>query len=485
MVKLFFLLPLVASLELSLNLLALENIDFQFHELSERVQSNPCIHDALQEFIEQCTVGGSDSVDANLRKMLAVKLSVCEFQEAEVDYPENCKYLNSQSDYGACVQQLRETAQFWTTYSGNYRKLRSICYEEALPFVKERIVDLFHNVTRIYSTFYDSARKAAQDSKAFQDDIELRFYQLLDLVNLAILVKYKQEEKMKDDFEDFRKVLVSDQQVLKEYLNSFWAEIGLKTESMVSLLGVLHRGLALTLREVDQEYGLMANKRERFSEDYDVLFSSVLASLDRIHSVSSRNDALGVSLKDSLISNLQTSNDLGASLHTASSELDIHILHVDNSLSKLFETGARAFENQIFHSVLVVESTLATLSNRALNVRQQMDEQFRNFTTAMEGMQTDVTSLAENLSLLSKINIFGSLSWMLSHSLVLLKWVPMLILVIFASTTLMSKTLKKAVSFVFAMIPGFFMAYLLHFLLQTGQVSYMKSYLWVQNTNAR
>lgn len=153
------------------------------------VHSSPCTYQALSEYLDKCTEVGFDLVDPQLRLRLAVKLSLCEFLEAGVEYPEQCRKTETNDDIHRCIQSFRAVAQLWTTYSGNYRKIRSLCYEESFPHTKAHILDVFANITRVYSSFYESVEKSFSEVKKNQLDISLRFESLLLLVDSAITTK--------------------------------------------------------------------------------------------------------------------------------------------------------------------------------------------------------------------------------------------------------------------------------------------------------
>ncbi|OBA19040.1 Tht1-domain-containing protein, partial [Metschnikowia bicuspidata var. bicuspidata NRRL YB-4993] len=121
-------------------------IGSQFKDLYQS-QQLLCSQNALYEFINECQLRGADSVSPKLRIQLAVKLSICEFKEANVEYPKSCQNVECDEDFEICVQEFLESPQLWTTYSGHYRRLRSVCYEEAVPFIRHNILDLFFNVT--------------------------------------------------------------------------------------------------------------------------------------------------------------------------------------------------------------------------------------------------------------------------------------------------------------------------------------------------
>lgn len=131
----------------------------------------------------QCIANGLESIDAETRVETAIKLSICEFQASGLgEIPENCMVddLGSMMD---CMFELESSSQWWTTYSGNYQRLSSICYENLLPFEKEQILKLFLNITELYDSFGDDVDtklnhlmfQMEQDSQNFLDDLARMF----------------------------------------------------------------------------------------------------------------------------------------------------------------------------------------------------------------------------------------------------------------------------------------------------------------------
>lgn len=167
----------------------LEPIEAGFKELSS--YKTTCTYDALRDFVDLCREYGADNMNADLRLALAVKLSLCEFIEAGVEYPATCNNFHEKLEeiqstheqYQECIADFRAVPQLWTTYSGNYRKLRLLCFEEQAPFMKDSILDLFLNVTRLYSRFYASAQDAAASMERSQDEAATR------LTHLQILIE--------------------------------------------------------------------------------------------------------------------------------------------------------------------------------------------------------------------------------------------------------------------------------------------------------
>lgn len=132
------------------NLLTKDYLESKFPFLK-----SDCVKDALSRFLPICLKEGIESVETELRVETAVKLSICEFKASGLEHiPNSCesKAIDSMMD---CMIQLESSAQWWTTYSGNYQRLTTICFENSLPYEKDQILALFLNITNTYTDLSD------------------------------------------------------------------------------------------------------------------------------------------------------------------------------------------------------------------------------------------------------------------------------------------------------------------------------------------
>lgn len=182
----FFVVVSVIALEAFFEL---EPIEEGFKELS--FHKTTCAYNALKDFAQLCRENGAENMNAELRLALAVKLSLCEFIEAGLGFPTKCNIIHeseaerqaTSQQYQECIADFRAVPQLWTTYSGNYRKLRLLCFEEQAPFIKDSILDLFLNITRLYSKFYSNAQDAATSMEASQEKATGRLKDLQNLID--------------------------------------------------------------------------------------------------------------------------------------------------------------------------------------------------------------------------------------------------------------------------------------------------------------
>lgn len=306
----------------------LEPVEAGFKALSNH--RTTCTYKALREFTQLCQEFGADNIDANLRLRLAVKLSICEFIEAGVDYPEECKIINPESDdvgnettFRACVANLRSVPQFWTTYSGNFRKLRLLCFEELAPFVKDNILDLYLNITRLYSTFYSSASRSAQSMARGQEETLENLGALKETINDLVKQMFQFKEAFTSHQEMNMEAVVAGQDVvlsqfhsmssmltnnilgsikntetLQNQMQNLFSEFEILSQSLnlgqklaklaidtFHQMEVLQAGFVDKIRGVDSEMGKVSLKAQSVSLTHSNLLTDVDRLMETIHNL--------------------------------------------------------------------------------------------------------------------------------------------------------------------------------------------------------
>lgn len=177
-----------------------------------------CIKKALGPILPKCLKVNIDNLNPELRAITAAKLSICEFEVAKIPYPNECypkRYFFSSDedsiDYEDCIISLEKSPQWWTTYSGNYRVVGDICFQEALPYEKDEILNLFLNVTEIYEKILEDLNESIEMSADFKQNSKKSFEELKNFMD-EILIKYQkdsdeQKKKYDDQAEEMNKIL--------------------------------------------------------------------------------------------------------------------------------------------------------------------------------------------------------------------------------------------------------------------------------------
>lgn len=211
-----------------------------------------CVRDALEQFLPICLNQGVESIDTSFRVETAVKLSICEFQASGLGHiPEACNESNIDSLMD-CMIQLESSTQWWTTYSGNYQRLSSICFENSLPFEKDQILSLFLNITNLQTEinenlsnyFYNMMSDVESSAGNHLETITELFNEYMNQFREVFKTK---GNEFKDDFkefqEDMQSLLIQNTNLLKEKNVGFM-------QSMDSLQSMVD-GIIIELKEND------------------------------------------------------------------------------------------------------------------------------------------------------------------------------------------------------------------------------------------
>lgn len=370
--------------------------------------SSPCTFNALSEYIGQCSKTSFDLVDSHLRLQLAVRLSVCEFEEAGVDYPSQCKYLDSSADFLDCVKQFRGSSQLWTTYSGNYRKLRSLCYEESFPQAKYHMIQLFANITKVYYSFYDSMKASYETMSARLDELDSKFQKLIKIVDQANVDK-------KSQFDYFYKESKEQADSMKSRYNDLESVFSSQVRSMLKETALLHINLNSVRQHTDNmasDFQYVANQiseaGSQLSSAQELQNKALLKDLQNLaYFVSDSNQFAGI-----LVENLQQI------LHQSQLQVQISyenfrffeefIQEIHNLLELL-----SAFRSQALQSTSEVAAELSSINMSARTIKIILDERFSTISVMASNITEGLHQASERLRLLPSrgvLELFGEMA---------------------------------------------------------------------------
>ncbi|QLQ80113.1 hypothetical protein HG537_0D01130 [Torulaspora globosa] len=198
-----------------------------------------CVTEALKSFLPICLEKGIEFVDSPLRVEAAVKLSICEFKASGLEHiPNSCDSWDTESMMD-CMIRLESSAQWWTTYSGNYQRLSSICFENSLPYEKQQILDLFLNVTRMYNDISDALR--AQVYEIISDTESASRKHLENIANMFQEYMNDFSQRAKSNEEDIENDFIAHKDKMEELItrnsDAFFEELKKKDSQLINSLG--------------------------------------------------------------------------------------------------------------------------------------------------------------------------------------------------------------------------------------------------------
>ncbi|CUS22283.1 LAQU0S05e01882g1_1 [Lachancea quebecensis] len=399
------LLSLEESGPLSNELERIVELNFPFYKSS-------CAMDALRDFLPRCIKHGIDTIDPKRRVNTAIKLSFCEFQESGLEeLPEHCQ-KSTQDEMKKCLDEMRSSPQWWTTYSGNYQRLPTLCYENSLPFEKEQLLEVFLNVTRMYADFnkildlklqrrfeeyeataeknlfkvkrvfenyfndFDdsySARKATffQDFEHHQEDTLLAFDKNIKVVQTEVA--------------GFESDMWQDLKALKQYIHELNDDLrssgsrdrieSIKAESLVQLQNL--RDIIKTSSE--DSVSFIKSKEETLNHFYSKT-TNQLSKVDEAVSNTYMDALLAIQDLRGLVQDSITplvKEDIENPLRQLSQDLAQNLEAIDDNLCEKAELWANSFDDTF-------ERVHADLNFTAWEVRH-INKDLGNFTAAFEG----------------------------------------------------------------------------------------------------
>lgn len=127
------------------------SLDLRF-KIAELVPDPSCVYNALEHIISSCDV----PEDITERTRLGIRLSLCEFAAAGVAYPPICEDPFSLK---TCTSLLETKSTWWTTFSGNYRHISTICTELQPQFNMRQVLAVYGNASSLFATYHDIISK--------------------------------------------------------------------------------------------------------------------------------------------------------------------------------------------------------------------------------------------------------------------------------------------------------------------------------------
>lgn len=344
------------------------------------LSQSSCAQDALFQIMPQCIALGINSVDSELKMILAIKLSICEFETSGVQYPDACK-----TDYKLCLSLLEQSPQFWTTYSGNYRELSTICYVESIPYEKNKILSTYADVTKLYADLLSHMGDTELNTERLQFQFDELFH-TFETFKSEVLAhqNYASEVFLKDLETKFQSTNDFIQMQSKESLDSISLE--------------LFKFFQKIQTDNNDMYKDLEALRDRFKVDYQNAVADSLSSISMINfelvslELSSK-EALQISknLEESLIRNERLSQVIEERLADSANLIEAQHYMLQNDFADSLSIISEKIVLEVSNSIELVEQVvlenillLDSQINRIQEKIEFVDELFANVTKKFE-----------------------------------------------------------------------------------------------------
>lgn len=380
--------------------------DFKF-ELSENWR-NDCAKKALEPIINQCAEG-IETISPFQQKLIAIQLSICEFENAEISYPSECRSQNLDT----CILLLEKSPQYWTTFSGYYREIRNICHQISLPFAKDQILQVYENITEFYRTLMEEMTNSNKYTENMQNELKVKFDKLITVIDLILADREKNKEDLKSSFNMFKNNF-------EKSLNNALVVMKHSYEDANSNIKDLESHLNYFINDMLQVYNLISEKTLEVMSQQDEIKGNYVGILDKIEEIKSNLVNVYEEALEAQISNNQLVHDIQSSLDYSLfmvSKLDSHLQlsindfieqneDIRNQRSILFEEIFELFLNHLNESGQLAMDSFEAALDLSLNMLHQKLNQTEKSIDNLNSKVSDLAHFADSLKRYA-LNIFS------------------------------------------------------------------------------
>ena len=345
--------------------------DFKF-ELSENWR-NDCAKKALDPVINQC-VEGIETISPIQQKLIAIQLSICEFENAEISYPSECRSQNLDT----CILLLEKSPQYWTTFSGYYREIRNICHQVSLPFAKDQILQVYENITEFYRTLMKEMANSNKYTENVQNELKAKFDKLIGVIDLILADREKNREDLKSSFNMFKNNF-------EKSLSNALVVMKHSYEDANSNMKELESHLNYFINDMLQVYILISEKASEIMSEQDKMIEHNADILKQIQKIKYKLDSVRDEALEAQISNNQLVHDIQSSLDYSLftvSNLNSHLQlsindfieqneDIRNQRSIVFEEIFELFLNHLNESGQLAVNSFEAAFNLSLGILQE------------------------------------------------------------------------------------------------------------------
>lgn len=385
-----------------------------------------CVKDALKDIIPECMRLGVDSIEPGLQKKAAIQLSICEFENSKVSYPSSCYDMINDNDFDSCIFDIERAPQYWTTFSGYYREITKICYEESLPFEKEQIILLYSNITKLYSKMFQDLNDSYRDSSHVQQTMKKELKELQFMIKVILDQNEKMNKEVKEKYEEFsdqyNTMLLTSLEISKNF--------SLGSESIVEDMANSIKYLDLELARIsfafedlnfeakitDLKNSALDDVRNLSDESISVL-TSILTNLESLdilaHDTQNITHIISQSLKENEVLTKKMQNLLKETDTQVHEQNDVIKFEFEETISYLSQFSEQAIDNAIRDTSEEISKHVATFIDN-INLRLEetafkLEEVIDNIDDLSDKVGNASSYLVEGLNLLTSNGIMDVL----------------------------------------------------------------------------
>ncbi|CUM56771.1 unnamed protein product [Debaryomyces tyrocola] len=411
---------------MSRHLESFSSTESDFEDLIFMKPRSKCVKDALKDIIPECMRLGIDSIEPGLQKKAAIQLSICEFENSKVTYPSSCYNMISDNDFDSCIIDIERAPQYWTTFSGYYREITKICYEESLPFEKEQIISLYSNITKLYSKMFQDLNDSYKESTHIQQTMKNEFKELQRMIKVILDQNEKTSEEVKEKYEEFSEHYTSMLLTSLEISKNFSLGSESIVEDMANSIKYLDFELSrisFAIEDLDFETKLTDMKNSvlddvrNLSDESISLLDNILTNLESLDILSQDAQNVTNGISQSLKENEVLSKNMNNVLIETDTQLhehnDVIRFEFEETISYLSQFSDQAIDNAIRDTSEEITKHVATfidsINSRLEETTTKLEEVIYNIDDLSDKVGNASSYLIEGLNLLTSNEIMDVL----------------------------------------------------------------------------
>lgn len=379
-----YFLKILYLLSITLNSVATLSDSYHVHqsltiEDLDRILEKPpsCIEHAMKTIFRECIANGIHAVEPAERRALAIRMSVCEFEIAGLDYPAEC--CTSNMNYEACMWKLGLVPQYWTTFSGNYRDIGLYCEGVSRSNEKEQLRILYSNISASFEDFGAHLYETLLESKKIQHEAEESYLKSSEAYRKAEEAQHQFFEAIFKELEHLENEVARQQDVIlqafsqqEEYIFDYSHHVKEEVESIsVNLDRILSaladEGIIERILETKVQAGQLLSL---FTEEIEDLISPLIGHLEKTGVLQEQNSKMVQTISSNL-------NSASNEVRLFNNEIKMFGSHVLNTRTMVEQEVATLFDN-------IITEMEVRLSRSLENIDSRVDMHFESFLETLD-----------------------------------------------------------------------------------------------------
>ena len=354
---------------------------------------NDCSKMAIQELTPQC-YNGIESLFPEQQKNLAVELSICEFENANICYPTVCK----ERKVDDCIKCLEKSPQFWTTFSGYYREVKTICHELSLPFEKDQILVVYENITELYKQLVQDLKSSNKQSEQAQNILKTKFEKLIKIVDSIIIDRDKQRDNLNHTFvmfqENFESSLNNAVAVLQQSYNGANTNI----KEMEQHLNYFAQDILQVHSFIRDRIDDLQLQQDKLQDNNDQIYMKTENTLGKLESINKNIDEMN-ELNKNIVRGMQNHLEysefsvlqLNHHIQQSINDIELQRKYITLQGPVILEKIAEVFVQQLNHSATDIVESLGYAMNTTL---EKINNKMKATEVSLDNINTKAQKFA-------------------------------------------------------------------------------------------